>query len=368
VRPPSADRKTILHVIPTLTGGGAERQLALLAAEQARRGWKVHIALRRSGNYAEHLTGSSVVLHELGDLRRGHPLLFVRLHALVRRIKPDVLQTWLLQMDIIGGAVALATRTPWVLTERNSTEAYDETPVPSWIRCRLGRRASAIVANSRDGALYWQEILPTDVPACVVPNAVDIESIRAMEQRTLIPATRSMLLCVGRLVPQKAPENVIHALSLLPDDIDVHLVLLGDGPLRQQVVDAIAAHSLGSRITLLPYQADWWGLLKSASALINVSRFEGQPNVVLEAMAAGCPLIVSDIPPHREILDETGTVFVPRDDSASLAKAIVSVVSDPSAARVRAAAAIERVARSTINGVADSYEHVYSQLVSGSAS
>lgn len=365
MRPPSADRRTILHVIPTLTGGGAERQLALLAAEQSRRGWNVHIALRRTGNYARHLAGSGVTIHELGDLRRGHPLLFVRLHALVRKLRPAVLQTWLLQMDLIGGAIAVATRTPWVLTERNSKASYAETPRESSIRIRLGRFACAIIANSNEGAKYWENILGTRERISVVPNAIDIAAIQSSEPRLVASAERQVILSVGRLVPQKAPELLVQALALIPADHNVELVLLGDGPLRQSAIDTSTRLGMTDRVQMIPYQAEWWGFLKTVTALVTMSRFEGQPNVVLEAMAAQCPLIVSDIKPHRELLTEDSASFVPCDDAPALARAIVSVLSDPASARSRANSAFARIGHSTIRGAAESYERVYAGITRG---
>lgn len=362
MRSPTAERRTILHVIPTLTGGGAERQLALLAAEQSRRGCNVHIALRRTGSYARHLAGTGVTIHELGDLRRGHPLLFVRLHSLVRRLRPAVMQTWLLQMDIIGGAIALATRTPWVLTERCAKAAYDETPRESWIRVQLGRFARAIVANSNDGARYWRELLRADANIAVVPNAIDLSAVQAAPSRAHHLPERPFILSVGRLVPQKAPELPIRALALVEATLGLDLVMLGEGVLHETLRHEVERLGLADRVTILPYQADWWGLLKTATALINASRFEGQPNVVLEAMAARCPLIVSDIGPHRDLVTDASALLVPCDDPPALARAIMHVLADPTSTRARAELACSRLGRSTIGAATDAYEQVYAQI------
>ena len=164
----------ILHVIPSLEGGGAERQLAMLATEQKRRGWDVHIALRRPGVYYLQLCEAGVRIHVLGDLPKAHPLLFLRLALLVRKVRPTLIQSWLAQMDIVGGIVALGTSVPWVMTERNSRAAYTSTKALEWTRTQLGRRANAIVANSNEGASYWRQVATT--VECV-PNAVDVGAI-----------------------------------------------------------------------------------------------------------------------------------------------------------------------------------------------
>ena len=135
--------------------------------------------------------------------------------------------------------------------------------------------------------------------------------------------------------------------------------------MRDTVVASIRAGGLENRMEILPYQEQWWGLLKTCTALIHISRFEGQPNVVLEAMAARCPLIVSNIPEHRAILDEKSALILPPEDPAAVARGIVSVLSDRDAARRRAEWAYKRVAGMTIDFVADQYEHVYEKVLRG---
>src|SRR3954471_24939178 len=98
---------TILHMIPTLEGGGAERQLSMLAIEQARRGFDVHLAIRRGGVYVQAMGEAGVQLHELHNLRSVNPKLFVAIRHIVNGVRPAVLQTWLPQMDILGGLAAL---------------------------------------------------------------------------------------------------------------------------------------------------------------------------------------------------------------------------------------------------------------------
>jgi glycosyltransferase involved in cell wall biosynthesis len=114
---------------------------------------------------------------------------------------------------------------------------------------------------------------------------------------------------------------------------------------------------------MAPFQRDWWGLLKYASALVSMSRYEGQPNVVLEAMGARCPLVVSDIPAHREFLDEESAILVTPDNPALLAEAIISLLSDPVSAKRRAERAFRYVDGLTIQVAADAYDSVYEKII-----
>ena len=359
----------ILHLIPTLEGGGAERQLSMLAAEQSRRGWCVHVGIRRGGVHEELLRSTGVTIHSLGDHRIVNPLLLVSIDALIKKIKPDVVQTWLPQMDIVGGIAALWNSVPWIISERASKLAYQGVPLRTGLRCRLAQYASAIVANSSNGAVYWGEILNGAVPVSTIANAVNVEAIRNAAnigcENSNLKDGMKYLLVVGRLVPEKGLESIMQAVHLVPEKNNIRISIIGDGPLRKDIEVGIRDAELGDRITLQPYNSTWWGLFKSASALVSMSRFEGQPNVVLETMAAGCPLIVSDIPEHREFLDDDSAIFVPLDNPVALAEAIVSLLSDKASALQRTERALMRVNNLTVQAATDAYESTYRKVMSG---
>src|SRR6185312_13629982 len=122
--------------------------------------------------------------------------------------------------------------------------------------------------------------------------------------------------------------------------LDVRMI--GDGP-------------LSASVRAEPFRADWWGHLLTAEVFASTSRVEGQPNTVLEAMAAGCPLVVTDLPAHREILDERSARFVPPDDPAALARALREVLADRVSARERARIASTRIEIHTLARTADAY-------------
>src|SRR5262245_27108466 len=135
----------VLHCIPSMAGGGAERQLAYLARGLSSRGVETHVALSRRGENYERLLRSGARIHELQISNNHSPGLVWSLNQLVQTIRPAVIQTWLTQMDIVAGAVALWNRVPWILTERNSAQRYSRG-VKDRLRLWLGRRTSALVA------------------------------------------------------------------------------------------------------------------------------------------------------------------------------------------------------------------------------
>ena len=146
----------VLHCIPTLSSGGAERQLSLLAPAQRAHGIDAHIAFVRAGAHYERLARSGVPLHHLHARSNHDPRIATQLWSVVSDVRPDIVHTWLPMMDLMGGSIALARRVPWVLSERSNAEAYVERFKDRVLRNRLGRWADAVVANSNGGAQVWR--------------------------------------------------------------------------------------------------------------------------------------------------------------------------------------------------------------------
>jgi len=352
----------LLHVINGLTGGGAERQLTLLAAAQAARGHEVHIAVLRPDIPAA-LANSGVTVHVLHAASNHDPLHFWRLRRLISRVRANIVQTWLTQSDVMGGLAALSTRTPWVLSERSSAAGYP----PNWknsLRARLARRAAAIVANSKGGVDYWQAQGVMASRMHQVHNVVDSVAIRDAAIAPLPPVFegRPLVLFAGRLAEEKNPIVMIDALAQAFESNNAVALLCGTGPLQSAMAARIDALGAQHRIVLAGHRPDVFGLLQRASLCLAISRYEGSPNVVLEAMAAGCPLVVSDIPAYTELLDAEVALVVERDSVRDTARAIREVLEHPETAADRAARARLRIASFTVENVAGALDVIYDRL------
>lgn len=352
-----------------MVGGGAERQCALLATAEARHGLDVHVALLRGGPHLARLAGSGAQLHMLPSAGNHDPRVLVRLIVLARRLQPDVLQTWLPQMDVFGGLTALATGTPWLLSERASGAAYAERWKDRALRRRVGRRANAVAANSTAGAAYWAGAAPA-VPRYVVPNVValaEIAAAAALDPATLgFEAAPPYVVFAGRLAPQKDLAWLIAALRQVFTARAGTALIAGEGPERAALEVQVRTLGLGDRVRFLGYRENPWGLMKAAAVLVNPSRFEGQPNAVAEAMACGLPVVVSDIPEHRELLAGDLGTLVPRDDVGGLAGAITGALDAGPEIQARARRARAHVAALTAEHAVERYEEIYAALAASS--
>ena len=356
----------MLHLIGSFVGGGTERQLALLAPEHCRLGVDTHVGFLHGGVNLELLRGSPVTLHEIASCGNNDPLILLRLLTLIRACRPHVIQTWLTQMDVFGGLAAKICGVPFVLSERASALAYSgkwKDRLREWV----GRRATAIVANSHFGLNYWKTHGTGD-KQYMIRNGVPLDRIRATAPADptflgMFSNTR-LILFAGRLVnPQKNIDLFLEAVSeVLYTAQDVALLLCGEGPLRGHIEEYINRSRFSKRIHFLGFTHDLWRWMRCADVLVSVSRFEGNPNVVLEGMAAGCPLVVSNIPEHREILDETTAQFCRVDGVKDIAAAILETLGNPLAAKARASAAQRRVSAWSIEESARQYLQLYQML------
>ena len=358
--------RVVLHVIPTLGIGGAERQLVALVNKQSELGIQVHVALRRKGAFRELIKKDLIVVHEIGDYRGLDLRLMLNLVRLIKKIDPDVVQSWLPQMDIIAGIACNISRVLWVATERTSVQFYktNRAPIANWLREKIVRFSDAIVANSDSGAEMWKAILPGKKNISKIRNMVDLEGIQeSISSKECGTNSSSYILVAGRLVKSKSIELIISAFERLPKAPTLRLRIIGNGPLEATITKRINDSRYHDRIELITKDTvSWWGYLQTCRMFISMSHYEGNPNAVLEAMAGGCPLIVSNISAHHEILDTNSALFVDLDKIEDLVKAIVNVDSEYSEALKRSSNARASVMKMTDTKMALEYESVYSNL------
>jgi glycosyltransferase involved in cell wall biosynthesis len=349
----------VLHCIASLGGGGAERQLSYLAPHFARSGAQVHVAYLDSGPNLQPLRDAGVHLHRLDANHTFDWRIALHLWRLVRDIRPHVIQTWLLHMDVIGGAVAMLTGTPHILSERSAEPAYE----PGWrraVREWIGRRAAAVVANSAVGLDYWNRVAARPAKH-VIANALPLEQLDAIAAAA---ATRSpgrrVVMSAGRFSPEKNTLALVRGMAQVARErSDLQFRIFGDGPELSAVLALRDELGMRDRIEILAYTAHLWEEMSTAALFVSASLFEGSPNAVLEAAALGCPLMLSDIPAHRELFDGQAAWFFSDNHPERIAVAIQVAVQDPASARVRAGHARAAVAGRSIAAVCAEYERVY---------
>lgn len=358
--------RRILHVIPSLRPGGAERQLGYLCQGLVPLGWDVHVAcFEADGPVRARIEASGATLHVLA---RGHtydPRVVGELALLMRRLRPSFAQTWLTTADVVGGAAALATRTPWILSDR-CLVIEDMAPPKFKVLVRMAPYARAIIANSEVAAEFWRTRLAHAPPRFVVRNALPLAELAASPPADRaaygVPADAPLVLTVGRINAQKNVMTLLAALERVVRETPAVALLGGDGPLAGEMRRFIESRGLGGRVIAAGYLSNAWSWMKAADVFVSASRYEGMPNAVMEAMAAGCPVVVSDMVNHREIVPPDAALFAPVEDPVALAAALRDALTDRDAARARAVVASKAAEAWSIDSVARRYAELYEQL------
>lgn len=353
----------ILNVILSMMGGGAERQLASLAPALCRRGHDIHVAYVYDGIYLEPLAKSCAV-HRIAFSSKRDPLVFFRVARLARRLRPDVIHTWLTHMDIAGGMSARLLRIPWVMSERSAAGLYPPIMM-NRVRELIGRQANMIVANSPGGVDYWRGLGVPPGRIELIRNFVPVEEIAAapMLDDCRVAAGVELIVHAGRLSPEK---NLLTLLAAMEEVFRkrprAKLALCGEGPLHDTLAAQVSAKGLEERVIFAGFVTNVASWLKRAGVAITISETEGHPNAVLEAAAAGASLVLSDIGAHRAIVDESSAAFVPPLDVHAIAEAIDRTLEDRDAALRRAARARSAVSGLTLEATVTEYERTYRRV------
>ncbi|PLQ01557.1 glycosyl transferase family 1 [Cupriavidus pauculus] len=349
----------IMLVTTGLKVGGAEHQVVAMAQAFLAMGHAVAILSLSPGREIDVPSGAHVVELNMRKTPAGMLRALWQAGALVRAWRPDVMHAHMVHANLFArGLTRVAPCPPLVCT----AHSFREGGRLRMAAYRLTDRWTDITTHvSNDGRLGM--IAAGGVPASriiVMPNGIDTE--RFQPDPATRQATRAelgfddgtrVLLNVGRLVPEKAQDTLIRAFARIDPAIPAHLLIAGNGALRQPLSDLAASLGIASRVTLLGQRSDIPALLNAADTFALSSDVEGLPMVLVEALACGCPVVSTDAPGVAEVVGDLGTI-VRRGDVDALAVALADALRAGTGtpemqasrrARVLAAFSIEAVAR-----------------------
>lgn len=329
----SNPRKLILHIITGLGDGGAEAVLYRLVSQDSCHRHSV-ISLSGPGKYAVLLQNRGIDVHAIEmSPSRPSPIKMLRLVRLIRKIGPDVVQTWMYHGDLLGGAAAkIAGKKAVVWGLHNTTHDKGvvklRTRVVIWLNARLSRfLPEAIISCSQNGVPVHQELGYSTAEFCVVHNGYDLAAFQPNKaERARIreewQATNGTVLfgCVARYDPQKDHPNLLAAFSRVVQSLPkARLVLIGSGMTssNDDLVQLINLHGLQEYVILGGQRPDIHSVMNGLDVHVLGSAYgEAFPNVLCEAMACGTPCVATDVGDCSIIVGETGQICPPSDPVA----------------------------------------------------
>lgn len=339
----------LLLVVDSLEVGGAERHVVDLAAALRRKGHEVAVACSAAGELSDLLGAANVPLRVLLDRlvkRRVSVTYTRRLRRLVKEQRFDLVHAHIYASAAASALATLGTGVPLVVTEHTEGAWQGRRAhLVSRLIYRRARRMIAVSSPIRERLIERDGVHPKKIS--LIPNAVIPASDTNPGASGALPdewQEGPLIGAVARLQPEKGISNLLKAAARVsPSCPEARFLIIGDGPLREELLRLADRLGLRERVRFLGHRADARALIGLLDVLVVPSLTEGTPLIVLEAMAAGVPVVASAVGgiPDQVRQDKEG-LLVPPDDTAALGDALLELLQDPEAARLLGEAGRQR--------------------------
>jgi glycosyltransferase involved in cell wall biosynthesis len=292
-------KKRIFFFLPFMNGGGAERVvLTLLTHLDKTKFEPTLVLLKKEGRYLP-LVPKDIKIIDLQVTQARYALF--KIVQLVKKEKPDIIFTTLAYLNLIialiiplfKNSVMFIARESNTVSVRNKREKYPK--IFDWLYRNIYKNFHHIVTQAEAMREDLQKNYKIPVSKMqIIYNPVDSNYIRSMslKKSELLPKTKYNLLAVGRLDYEKGFDLLLQSISQL--DESYHLTILGEGEEKETLLLQTKALKLENQVTFAGFTDNPYAYMKEADLLVLSSRYEGLPNVILEANCCGTPVVAYD--------------------------------------------------------------------------
>ena len=367
----------VLRVYSRLETGGIETRLIDLLPRLDRQRFDVSLlCIKRRGSLADRLENQGVPVHAIR--LHGHtpqPLSLWRLKRWLKARKPDIVHAHTIEPALYATAAGHRAGTPVLLANYHNVRSIDTRRQIRLERTQSKLRAATLHVSACVHRDYLDQVNPLVDNGVVIYNGVDIERFATrpdasardakLRELGLDPERGPRVLSVGRLHRNKnCLAQVRVAERLRARFPGLTWILAGEGPARDEMQRAIDELGLGDTVRLLGDRKDVRELYHLVDLHLLSSLKEGFSNVVLEAMAAGCPQVLTDVGGNREAVgdDDAAAIVIPPGDDDALENAVERVLSDEGRRDSMRRVARERVERFSVASQLRATEELYSRL------
>jgi len=356
----------VLHVIDSLNRGGAEVMLTAMAPRFRARGivCDVIALLQKPSPLERSLLGQDIHLRFTGVRKLYSPYQISALAKLLQGYDIVHVHLFPAQLWAVLAAARLRCRVPLVTTEHNTWNARRRwwlRPLDRWMYPHY-ERIACISQATAEHLIQWCPGIAEKI--AVIPNGIPLETFETAQPATLpdVPCDGTRLVFVGRFEPQKDHATLLRAVTAVPD---THLLLVGDGPLRPHIEHMAQSLGIRDRITFLGWRGDVAAVLKASDIYVHSTNSDGFGIAACEAMAAGLPVIASNVPGLAELVTGAGILFPPGDDKA-LAGQLTALIKSPEQRRAMNLAGRQRARQFSIESTVDNCVGMYESVLLGS--
>jgi glycosyltransferase involved in cell wall biosynthesis len=361
-----SEKLRILQIVPSFGVGGAEQMAGHLMAGLAE---SVDVAAATLGPATgspieKRLLQAGIPLWHMGKRKGFEPGIFFSLDRILRQVRPHVVHTHLSVLRYALPGLCWR-RIPVVVHTMHNMAEHEADGIGRMVQWLAFRGLVLPVAISREVAASFQRVYRLECKT-VVPNCIPVDDYRRLpaaralwRKREGLEPDAIVFACVGRLEPQKNPLLLLQSFAAL-NDPRTRLILCGDGSLSEPLAAYTKANGLEGRVRFLGKRNDIPECLAASDVFVLSSNWEGNPLAVMEAMAAGLPVISTAVGGVPELV-QSGThgLLAPAGDCAAFTNAMRVLADDPS---TRAAMASAARARATADFALERMAHGYMSL------
>ena len=360
----------VLHVVRSLEIGGLERVVCELVCERGVERTAV-ACLTARGEFADSLEAKHGRVHVLGERPVGAYRLIARLTRLLITIRPDIIHCHNMFAHLVGASAAsLCGWIPTVLTKHGTHIPHSR--MGSVLQRALIRRSHVVAVSTEIAEIMsrWAPFIRNRIVA--ISNGISLpgellpDHRQAMRAQYRWKGADCVFISVSRIVEGKRLDDLLRAfanLRLL--SVGAKLVIVGDGPVLPALKRLGESLGLGDSVEYLGQRLDIVQLLGAADAFVLSSENEGLPMAVLEAMAAGLPIVATAVGDVPIVVNDGQCGFVvPPHSPDYLTQAMLRIVKDPAIQRKLGANARERITKHfSVAAATEKYERIYTKAI-----
>lgn len=350
----------VLHVVSTLRTGGAQRLIAeLLPIMNEQESAAVLVNMLENTPFEQALKKAGVNILSLGRKNLYNPLSIWRIRKYIKHF--DLIHVHLFPSLYF---VAFANSFLHKLLIYTEHSTYNSRRKFKWLqpldRFVYGRYSKIISISelTQQNLQKWLGAKKNDERFVVINNGVKLSDFDLKPDKKTYPRT---LIMVSRFAPAKDQETIIRAMRLLKKD--VHLILVGDGPMMEQRKKLSIELNVDDRVHFVGLQLDVAYWLKQADIGIQSSKWEGFGLTAVEMMASGLPVIATDVDGLKQVVEGAGEIF-PVGDEIRLAQIINHLFDDEAYYNDMKKRCLKRAANFDIETTAEKYLDVYRKAMS----
>ena len=320
----------VTFVIPSMTSGGAERALAVIANSWAERGDSVTLLTFDDGAKQPFYPLSDHIHHIALNLLKSSEGLLDSIHQNVRRMfvlrvaikatSPEIVISFLLRANVRVLLAMIGNKIPLIVSERNDPWLAKPGEIWKWLAKITYPWAAKITVHTKRSAEFFPASLQRKI--CVIPNSLLIEA------NPKIATNGQQIIAVGRLEEQKAFDVLLQAFALVSTEFsEAKLTIWGEGSQRKQLESLRESLYLQDRVKMPGVTKNIVSELSSSDLFVQSSRWEGFGNALCEAMSIGLPVVSTDCSGPQEIIrDGVDGILVPVNNVEVLAEAMKQVL------------------------------------------